>query len=223
MRPGQSSPALTRDRGRRVADDDVAGGDGLEGGDEVPGREGLGEVAGGAGGEGAVDEGGVEVPGVDDDVAGARVADEDADVVVVGFGLGEGVVQGDVDGVGEGLVGVELGDDDAVGVLVEEVGEPDHDDVVVVDQGDTERCRRRAHRRTVIIRRGVLNRPDRWFSEGCGAAGQLGGSVVTLLWVLAVILVIAGIVTAFRGQVLLGIVLVIVGLLVGPGGVSVFT
>ena len=56
-----------------------------------------------------------------------------------------------------------------------------------------------------------------------GAAGQLGGSVVTLLWVLAVILVIAGIVTALRGQVLLGIVLVIVGLLVGPGGVSVFT
>jgi uncharacterized membrane protein len=56
-----------------------------------------------------------------------------------------------------------------------------------------------------------------------GAAGHEGGfSVVTLLWVLAVILVIAGIVTALRGQVVLGIVLVIVGLLVGPGGVSVF-
>jgi len=47
--------------------------------------------------------------------------------------------------------------------------------------------------------------------------------VAALLWILAVILVIAGIVTALRGQVLLGIVLVIVGLLVGPGGVSVFT
>jgi hypothetical protein len=47
--------------------------------------------------------------------------------------------------------------------------------------------------------------------------------VAVLLWVLAVILVIAGIVTALRGQVLLGIVLVVVGLLVGPGGVSVFT
>jgi hypothetical protein len=44
-----------------------------------------------------------------------------------------------------------------------------------------------------------------------------------LLWVLAVILVIAGIVTALRGQVLAGIVLVVVGLLVGPGGVSVLT
>ena len=47
--------------------------------------------------------------------------------------------------------------------------------------------------------------------------------MATLLWILAVILVIAGIVTAFRGQILLGIVLIVAGLLVGPGGVSVFT
>ena len=45
---------------------------------------------------------------------------------------------------------------------------------------------------------------------------------VTLLWVLAVILVIAGIVTLIRGGVLAGIVLIIVGLLVGQGGVSIF-
>jgi hypothetical protein len=44
-----------------------------------------------------------------------------------------------------------------------------------------------------------------------------------LLWILAVILVVAGIVALIRGQVLWGIVLVIVGLLVGPGGVSIFT
>ena len=44
-----------------------------------------------------------------------------------------------------------------------------------------------------------------------------------LLWILAVILVIAGIVALIRGSVLWGIVLVIVGLLVGPGGVSVFS
>jgi hypothetical protein len=44
----------------------------------------------------------------------------------------------------------------------------------------------------------------------------------TLLWILAVILVIAGIVTLIRGGVLAGIVLVVVGLLVGPGGVSIF-
>ncbi len=44
-----------------------------------------------------------------------------------------------------------------------------------------------------------------------------------LLWILAVILVVSGIVTLFRGEVLWGVVLIVVGLLVGPGGVSVFT
>ncbi|HET6939595.1 MAG TPA: GPGG-motif small membrane protein [Nocardioides sp.] len=44
-----------------------------------------------------------------------------------------------------------------------------------------------------------------------------------ILWILAVILVVAGIVSLFRGAILWGIVLIIVGLLVGPGGVSIFT
>ncbi len=44
-----------------------------------------------------------------------------------------------------------------------------------------------------------------------------------ILWILAVILVVSGIVTLIRGGVLMGIVLIIVGLLVGPGGVSIFT
>ena len=44
-----------------------------------------------------------------------------------------------------------------------------------------------------------------------------------ILWLIAVILVIWGIVTIFRGSVLLGIVLIVVGLLIGPGGVSIFT
>jgi hypothetical protein len=43
-----------------------------------------------------------------------------------------------------------------------------------------------------------------------------------ILWLIAVILVIWGIVNLVRGEVLLGIGLIIVGLLVGPGGVSVF-
>ena len=46
--------------------------------------------------------------------------------------------------------------------------------------------------------------------------------MVTLLWILAVILVIAGIFAIVRGQMLWGIVLIVVGLLVGPGGVSIF-
>jgi len=44
-----------------------------------------------------------------------------------------------------------------------------------------------------------------------------------ILWLIAVILVIAGIVTIVRGAVLYGIILIIIGLLVGPGGVSIFT
>jgi hypothetical protein len=44
-----------------------------------------------------------------------------------------------------------------------------------------------------------------------------------ILWLLAVILVISGIATIVRGQVLMGIVLVIVGFAVGPGGASIFT
>lgn len=43
-----------------------------------------------------------------------------------------------------------------------------------------------------------------------------------ILWIIAVVLVISGIVTLVRGQVLFGILLIIVGLLVGPGGVSIF-
>lgn len=49
------------------------------------------------------------------------------------------------------------------------------------------------------------------------------GDAATLLWILAAILVIAGIVSLIRGAVVAGIVLIIVGLLVGPGGVSIFT
>jgi hypothetical protein len=44
----------------------------------------------------------------------------------------------------------------------------------------------------------------------------------TILWLIAVILVISGIVTIIRGGLLWGIVLIVVGLLVGPGGVSIF-
>ena len=44
-----------------------------------------------------------------------------------------------------------------------------------------------------------------------------------VLWVIAVVLVISGVVTMFRGAVAAGVLLIVVGLLVGPGGVSVFT
>ena len=54
------------------------------------------------------------------------------------------------------------------------------------------------------------------------AAKSCGGGVSTILWIIAAILVIAGIVTLLRGGIIAGIVLIIVGLLIGPGGVSIF-
>ena len=43
-----------------------------------------------------------------------------------------------------------------------------------------------------------------------------------ILWLIAVALVIYGIVTLINGSVILGIILIIVGLAVGPGGWSIF-
>ena len=54
------------------------------------------------------------------------------------------------------------------------------------------------------------------------AANSCGSGVSTILWIIAAILVIAGIVTLLRGGIVAGIVLIIVGLVVGPGGVSIF-
>jgi hypothetical protein len=48
-------------------------------------------------------------------------------------------------------------------------------------------------------------------------------SMATLLWIIAVVLVIAGVFAILRKQLIWGIVLIVVGLLVGPGGVSIFT
>jgi hypothetical protein len=60
-----------------------------------------------------------------------------------------------------------------------------------------------------------------------GTLGMLvakgGGNTHTILWIIAAVLVIAGIVAIIRGSVLWGIVLIVAGLLVGPGGVSIFS
>lgn len=45
----------------------------------------------------------------------------------------------------------------------------------------------------------------------------------TILWIIAVILVITGIVRIVQKDILWGAILIVVGLLVGPGGVSLFT
>jgi len=43
-----------------------------------------------------------------------------------------------------------------------------------------------------------------------------------VLWIIAAILVIVGIVQLLQGQIILGLVLIVVGCLVGPGGYSIF-
>jgi hypothetical protein len=44
----------------------------------------------------------------------------------------------------------------------------------------------------------------------------------TLLWIIAVILAIVGIVQIIQGQILFGIILIVLACLVGPGGYSLF-
>ncbi len=44
----------------------------------------------------------------------------------------------------------------------------------------------------------------------------------TLLWIIAAVLVIIGIVQLLQGQIVFGIVLIVLGCLVGPGGYSIF-
>jgi hypothetical protein len=66
---------------------------------------------------------------------------------------------------------------------------------------------------------GVVTHSDRFHDDGNGYFRRMG----TILWIIAVILVIAGIFAIIRRQLIWGIVLIVVGLLVGPGGVSIFT
>lgn len=43
-----------------------------------------------------------------------------------------------------------------------------------------------------------------------------------ILWIIAVVLVIVGIVQIVRGGLLWGIILIVLGLIIGPGGYSIF-
>lgn len=45
----------------------------------------------------------------------------------------------------------------------------------------------------------------------------------TLLWIVAVIIAVVGVVQLVQGQILFGIILLVAAALVGPGGYSVFS
>ena len=80
------------------------------------------------------------------------------------------------------------------------------------------------------VRRLTANQLPAWTS-GLVLAVSLAASATLfaltgsfgLVRTLAVALVIYGIITLVRGGVLMGILLIVLGLLVGPGGVSIFT
>ena len=91
----------------------------------------------------------MEVPGVDDDVTGVRVVDEDAISSWSASGWAKESYSTMSTSSSTGSFGVDLGDDDPVAVAVEHVGEPDQDDVVVVDQRDGDRGESAGHARTV--------------------------------------------------------------------------
>jgi hypothetical protein len=56
------------------------------------------------------------------------------------------------------------------------------------------------------------NSPLKYWSE----------NIYTILWIIAVFFVITGIVRLARGDTQMGLIFIVVGLLVGPGGVSIF-
>jgi TM2 domain-containing membrane protein YozV len=75
----------------------------------------------------------------------------------------------------------------------------------------------------VDTRRRLLDR--RWPAPGSTVTPrrQKEHIVATILWIIAVIIGIFGVLRLIRGDILVGIVLIVVAFLVGPGGVSIFT
>jgi len=55
----------------------------------------------------------------------------------------------------------------------------------------------------------------------CTPSGNSLG-MAFLLWILAVLLVVGGVINLLQGQILFGIVLIVVGCAIGPGGYSIF-
>ena len=142
-------------------------------------------------------------------------------------------------GLGDVVVRASIEEPTSVRVSVTDSG-PERPALLPLESDAHRRCRP-AHRRRgrrLVGRSGVPRRQDRVgggrFARMTGlasaAAGQLRCDHVreeptvsaTILWIIAAILVIVGIVQLIQGQIILGIVLIVLGLLVGPGGYSLF-
>ena len=86
----------------------------------------------------------------------------------------------------------------------------------------------------VCVNMGLKNRPPGidWRKNSSPSQGQPrraahheGAFIMwtTILWIAAVIIGIFGVIRIVRGDLVVGIVLIVVALLVGPGGVSIFS
>ena len=104
---------------------------------ELVGGELLRDETGGPHGEGLFHALGLGRPGVDDDASDLGQLHERAQFLGVVL-VGEGVVEGDLDGAVRQPAGLELEHAEAL-VPLEELVEPLYDDVVVVDQGNGDR------------------------------------------------------------------------------------
>jgi hypothetical protein len=84
----------------------------------------------------------------------------------------------------------------------------------------TGRTRRRAKQAAAAV--GIFERST---IDGVAVTTVRGGGVVmspNLLWIIAVIVAIIGIIVLISGSIVWGIVLLIVAALIGPGGYSIF-
>ena len=81
------------------------------------------------------------------------------------------------------------------------------------------------YRRLLVIDGGSKS-TDRRLPVGHQQDDRSEGRVIlmtTILWIIAVVLVVSGVFALIRKEMLWGAVLIIAGLLVGPGGVSIFS
>ena len=116
-------------------DDDASGVHGPERRDELAGGQGLGEVAGGALPDQVAGQPGLEVPGVDDDLADAGVGEEPGDASAC-LADRDGVVEDDV-----GTRGGQVDELAVVAVGLQHRGDAADDDLVGVDESNSQHHR----------------------------------------------------------------------------------
>jgi hypothetical protein len=92
---------------------------------------------------------------------GPRAVHENRNLIVVGLRLCERVVESDVDGVLDGFVGIDLGNDHPVPVLIEHVRHADEHHLVVIHQRhrDGSAVDRSAHGSNHNPPKGVTHQP----------------------------------------------------------------